>query len=108
MPPCPSDDTLRQLARESLVPAVFAETEAHIAGCDHCKQRLGRLVREHRSSEPEAPVCLPEKGSPPTIAGFEIEREIGRGAMGVVYLARDQKLGSHVALKVMHGLSFRE
>jgi eukaryotic-like serine/threonine-protein kinase len=103
MPPCPSDRTLRQLALDSLDPDVFAAMDAHIAGCDGCKQRLGRLVRECPSTESEAPGRLPAKANPPTIPGFEIERELGRGAMGVVYLARDQTLGRRVALKVMPG-----
>jgi serine/threonine protein kinase len=101
MPPCPSDNTLRKLALDSLDPAVFAEIDAHIAGCDVCKQRLGRLVQECPSTESEAPICLPEEARPPTVPGFEIERELGRGAMGVVYLARDEKLDRSVALKVM-------
>ena len=37
----------------------------------------------------------------PTIAGFEILEEIGRGAMGVVYRAIDQTSGETVALKTM-------
>lgn len=38
------------------------------------------------------------------IPGFTIERELGRGAMGVVYLAHEIALGRDVALKVLrHG-----
>ena len=46
---------------------------------------------------------MPE--SPPTIGRFEIVREIGRGAMGVVYEARDPVLGRAIALKVIQPAS---
>ena len=37
----------------------------------------------------------------PAIAGYNIIRELGRGGMGAVYLARHQLKGDEVALKVM-------
>ncbi len=36
-----------------------------------------------------------------TIAGYRIEAQIGRGGMGVVYLAEEPQLGRHVAIKVI-------
>lgn len=35
------------------------------------------------------------------IAGYQVEREIGRGGVGVVYLAKDLRLGRIVALKIL-------
>lgn len=39
--------------------------------------------------------------SKPVLGRYEVERELGRGAMGVVYLGRDPKISRQVAIKTL-------
>ena len=40
-------------------------------------------------------------GEPPMLGRYQIEKELGKGAMGVVYLGKDPKIGRVVAIKTM-------
>ena len=43
--------------------------------------------------------------TPKTIGRYEIVKEIGRGAMGLVYLAHDPRIDRRVAIKTIHALN---
>lgn len=59
------------------------------------------LGKSHNSALPET-IILDNTGiARPTLGRYELERELGRGAMGLVYLGRDPKIGRTVAIKTM-------
>src|SRR5262249_19460266 len=54
---------------------------------------------------PEHPLSLYNRSMPlsvgTTIGPYQFERELGRGGMGEVFLARDSRLDRHVAMKAL-------
>lgn len=68
---------------------------------------LERLSNESTSIQPSGfdntrTLLMPEQSlSRPTLGRYEIERELGRGAMGVVFLGKDPKIARTVAIKTL-------
>jgi serine/threonine-protein kinase len=55
-----------------------------------------------RGGHPGGTVILPGGGvEKPMLGRYEVEKELGKGAMGVVYLGRDPRIGRVVAIKTM-------
>jgi serine/threonine protein kinase len=75
--------------------------EAHVEACTNCQKVLERLAALPSISGGSGGTRLAEMEQPPTIPGFVIEREIGRGGMGVVYQAWQPQLDRRVAVKVV-------
>lgn len=92
----------------------------HKRGYRDVKQRLealGELTSDSPGAasggfEATRTLVLPERSvsrptiSRPTLGRYEIEREIGRGAMGVVYLGKDPKIARTVAIKTLSYQAF--
>ncbi|MCR9245002.1 MAG: serine/threonine protein kinase [bacterium] len=67
----------------------------------HYPGREEAVAREFLRLEDQAATTTPETGT--TIIGpFELLTELGRGAQGTVWRARDRRLGREVALKILH------
>ncbi len=60
-------------------------------------------IKDHEETVPDLPdIPLPGRpSSKRTLGRYEIERELGKGAMGVVYLGRDPKINRVVAIKAI-------
>jgi Protein kinase domain len=101
---CPEPTVLTQIGRGDEGGSCTPELAAHIEECQECRAFLERRLRgrleplnETQGATPAAAAILPE------IDGFTIERELGRGAMGAVYLARRHGPRRQLALKLLPG-----
>src|SRR5688572_11708433 len=87
-------------------PSLRQDVETLLRAHDEAEGFLGGAAETIRVSVP-----LPrenETETTPTIAGFRIERQLGRGGIGVVYQAWDEKLHRRVAIKTLHAVPDEE
>jgi eukaryotic-like serine/threonine-protein kinase len=102
---------MSQLCSGAAVSSGLGIDASGASGASGCETQHGPLVEWHgRSSAPPPPSSGSGLGlgsgsgsdsDSASIGGFLIERTLGQGAMGVVYLARDPALDRQVAVKVI-------
>jgi eukaryotic-like serine/threonine-protein kinase len=101
---CLDAETLAAYIDGALATEVVATAEQHIDRCRSCREEMSALVSvSFPLGTGDAPPV--DVDDIPILAGtlgrYRIDREIGRGAMGVVVRARDPELARSVAIKVL-------
>ena len=117
----PTDSILQGYGLGKLDEASAESVSRHLADCDSCRQRVAELSSDEfldRLQNAQWPTTasstegISRRDVPPPLvdtlppelvdhADYEIVRELGRGGMGVVYLANNRLMGRPEVLKVV-------
>src|SRR6266853_1126302 len=76
----------------------FRDIEARLS---RAKQMSETLVLGGAQTHPGGTLALGGGTEKPMLGRYRVEKELGKGAMGVVYLGKDPKIGRVVAIKTM-------
>ena len=95
---------------------LYSDIDARDGGYKDVKKRLKSLFSiSGNQTDIASPLqagktlLIPDLGLQlPVFGRYEIERELGRGAMGVVYLGKDPKINRQVAIKTLDYSQFSE
>ncbi|MEW6040761.1 MAG: CHASE2 domain-containing protein [Elusimicrobiota bacterium] len=119
---CPLDDTVKDLLYNLALDferkrqfnkavAVYEHIQTVDQSYKDIVERIGMLkqaaqgavfgIPGQKATGGETVIIDSKAGQKPTLGRYEIEKELGRGAMGIVYLGKDPKINRTVAIKTL-------
>src|ERR1700722_9309138 len=120
MPDCPDLDVLQAFASTGATDEMTSRVAEHVSSCESCSRAFSAVAHtvvatKTGSTALDARVIV-RANEPPSsripavpigtlIGRYTVVAQIGAGAMGVVYAARDPELDRNVAIKVVRARS---
>lgn len=99
---CPAPATFDAFVRGGLPAGEGEALEAHVDACEACRIWLSELARRAPVAAVEEAAGGGELPAPGERVGrYTVVEELGAGAMGVVFLARDAELDRELAIKLV-------